>query len=216
MAEPTTRLRLRVSPGAGAHGARRPARRRVEGARHRGARARARERRRRAAARRAPRTSRARRSPSFPATRSRDKVVELRRPRSAARQSGGWRQTMTTIDIDRFRSAAGGGAKRVEDAIENLHQENPGSLADETDEAPLPGQPHGRHRHRDASTARWRARSRTTRRTCSPRSTPRCSASTRGRTAMCERCGKPIDRGTPRGAPVGDALHRRQAKAGAG
>jgi DnaK suppressor protein len=40
----------------------------------------------------------------------------------------------TAVDTEDFRRRLLEGRKRVVDAIENLHNENPGSLADETDE----------------------------------------------------------------------------------
>jgi RNA polymerase-binding protein DksA len=41
---------------------------------------------------------------------------------------------MTAIDVEAFRQRLLDERQRVADAIENLHHENPGSLADETDE----------------------------------------------------------------------------------
>jgi RNA polymerase-binding protein DksA len=41
---------------------------------------------------------------------------------------------MTTIDTEHFRLRLLEERKRVVDAIENIHQENPGSIADETEE----------------------------------------------------------------------------------
>ena len=46
---------------------------------------------------------------------------------------------MSGNDLEGFRARLKEERKRVQDAIENLHQENPGSIADETDEAPYQG-----------------------------------------------------------------------------
>jgi DnaK suppressor protein len=42
-----------------------------------------------------------------------------------------------TIDVERFRSRLLEERKRVIDAIDYLHQENPGSMEDETEEMPI-------------------------------------------------------------------------------
>ena len=44
---------------------------------------------------------------------------------------------MSTIDVDTLRRRLLEERKRVADAIQNLHEENPGSLEDETAEMPL-------------------------------------------------------------------------------
>jgi RNA polymerase-binding protein DksA len=44
---------------------------------------------------------------------------------------------MSAIDVDTFRHRLLEKRKRVADAIQNLHDENPGSLKDETAEMPL-------------------------------------------------------------------------------
>ena len=41
---------------------------------------------------------------------------------------------MTTLDTERYRTALQEERQRVQDAIDNLHAENPGSLGDETAE----------------------------------------------------------------------------------
>ena len=48
---------------------------------------------------------------------------------------------MSSIQIDRFREALLEERKRVVDALEYLHEENPGSIRDETDEMPLDNHP---------------------------------------------------------------------------
>ena len=44
---------------------------------------------------------------------------------------------MTAIDTERFREALLEERKRVVDAISYLHEENPGSITDETEEMPI-------------------------------------------------------------------------------
>ena len=44
---------------------------------------------------------------------------------------------MSTIDTDRFRDLLLEHRKHVADALQNLHDENPGSIEDETDESPI-------------------------------------------------------------------------------
>ena len=96
----------------------------------------------------------------------------------------------TTIDTDRFRQLLDEERQRVVDAIENIHAENPGSMADETEEV---GHDTTSATSRPPpSTARWRARSRTTRPTSSRRSTPRSARIEDGTFGTCERCGQPI------------------------
>jgi len=44
---------------------------------------------------------------------------------------------VSTVDLEGFRSRLMAERKRVADAIENLHHENPGSMEDESEETPL-------------------------------------------------------------------------------
>ena len=99
---------------------------------------------------------------------------------------------MTGNDTERFRTLLEEERKRVQDAIENLHQENPGSIADETDEAPYQGNHMG-----DVASATL---DREMASTLEDNSThvldaidaalARIEAGTFG---LCERCGKPMD-----------------------
>ena len=141
MAAPTTRLRLRVSPGRTAHRARRPLRRRLEGACQRRARARSRERGRRrppgAAARPRPERHLARLGARRAGQGGR--ATRPGRPRRSA-ASRDWTNPTpaavmsTAIDTEQFRQRMLEERQRVVDAIDNIHAENPGSIGDETEE----------------------------------------------------------------------------------
>src|SRR4051812_11832321 len=61
-----------------------------------------------------------------------DGAHKERRCRLCRRRSGA--MSTTDIDTDRFRGVLLEERKRVVDAIDNIHAENPGSLADETEE----------------------------------------------------------------------------------
>ena len=137
MAEPTTRLRLKVSPGAartelaGRHGNRggcASAQRRNEGARTT----------QWFGSSPSASTSHARRSPSFPATPRRTRSSSCTASISA-RQSGVWRPN----DHDRHRTVPARSWRTSASAFRmrsrTSSQENPGSIADETDEAPYQG-----------------------------------------------------------------------------
>src|SRR5204863_2067409 len=54
--------------------------------------------------------------------------------RRQARSRAAARTMSTVVDTDRFRGVLLEERKRVVDAIDNIHAENPGSLADETEE----------------------------------------------------------------------------------
>src|SRR5262249_12073740 len=116
---------------SGSHGARRPPRRRVEGPRQCSAGAWPRQRRSRPAARRAPPGS-ARGGVRRFGTNSAGQDRRAARPRSprGRASTGGDRM----IDTEQVRARLEEERKRVQDAIDNIHQENPGSLADETEE----------------------------------------------------------------------------------
>jgi RNA polymerase-binding protein DksA len=98
---------------------------------------------------------------------------------------------MTVIDTERFRVRLEEERKRVQDAIENIHTENPGSLSDETDEMSFQDNHLG-----DVATATF---DREMASTLEENSThvlaeidaalARISAGTYG---TCERCGNPI------------------------
>src|SRR5207247_8069750 len=62
------------------------------------------------------------------------RAERTRRERGRA-ASGGAR--VSTVDVEGFRSRLLEERKRVADAIENLHHENPGSMEDESEETPL-------------------------------------------------------------------------------
>jgi RNA polymerase-binding protein DksA len=98
---------------------------------------------------------------------------------------------MSVIDTERFRARLEEERKRVQDAIENIHTENPGSLSDETDEMSFQDNHLG-----DVATATF---DREMASTLEENSThvlaeidaalARISAGTYG---TCERCGNPI------------------------
>jgi RNA polymerase-binding protein DksA len=99
---------------------------------------------------------------------------------------------MTTNDIERFRTILEEERTRVQDAIENLHQENPGSIADETDEAPYQGNHMG-----DVATATFDREMASTLEDNSTHVLDAIDAALHrideGTFGLCERCGKPID-----------------------
>ncbi len=133
----------------------------------------------------------------------REKIVELtgigpalieRRLASAAcdgpRQKG---EAVTSIDTEQFRDALLEERKRVEHALATLRDEHPGSLDDEVEEVAGDERQPPRARPRPRrSAARSTTRSARTPSRCSPRSTPRSSASTTARTASASNCGKEI------------------------
>jgi RNA polymerase-binding protein DksA len=46
---------------------------------------------------------------------------------------------MSTVDVERFKRMLLDERQRVQDAIENIHAENPGSMSDETEETSFQG-----------------------------------------------------------------------------
>ena len=134
-------------------GSRRSLRRRLEGARHRGARGRQGERRRRAAARDTLALPRAT-SRSSPGTRSRDKIVALDgidHDEIERRLSQAAPEKEIRSDDDRHRRVQAAfwrpSASALRDAIAFLDTENPGSVEEELGEISGRGwrQPSGRH-----------------------------------------------------------------------
>jgi RNA polymerase-binding protein DksA len=99
---------------------------------------------------------------------------------------------MRAIDTDRYRTILEEERKRIQDAIENLHQENPGSIADETDEAPYQGNHMG-----DVATATFDREMASTLEDNSTHVLVAIDAALarieEGTFGLCERCGKPMD-----------------------
>ena len=214
MAEPTTRLRLRVSPGADPHGARRPARRR----------------RGRCAS--APRPSAgARTTPSCGCSptrlhvprgsvsvvsghTSRDKVVELHGldPDEAAAPAGG------RDERDRHRPLPRASRRS---AARRRRDREPPRRRTRARSRTRPSEPTYQDNHLgDVATATFDREMASTLEDNSTHVLAEIDAALQrideGTYGLCEKCGKPIGVGAPRGAAVGDALHRRQAQAGAG
>ena len=99
---------------------------------------------------------------------------------------------MTENGTERFRTLLEEERKRVQDAIENLHQENPGSIADETDEAPYQGNHMG-----DVATATFDREMASTLEDNSTHVLNEIDAALarveEGTFGMCKACGNPID-----------------------
>ena len=97
-----------------------------------------------------------------------------------------------TTDTEGFRARLEEERKRVQDAIDNLHQENPGSIADETDEAPYQGNHMG-----DVASATLDREMASTLEDNSAHVLAAIDAALaridEGTFGLCERCGKPID-----------------------
>jgi len=98
----------------------------------------------------------------------------------------------TAVDTERFRRRLLEERKRVVDAIENLHNENPGSLADETDEPTFQDNHLG-----DIATATFEREMASTLEDNSTHVLAEIDAALGrmedGTYGVCERCGKPID-----------------------
>ena len=192
----STRVRLRVAPGATRAGCRRPPRRGVEGARRRC--------RPKAVARTTRSSGCSPRLSSLPRDAvtlvsghgARDKIVELDRPRPDADRAApvlGRREgaPLTAIDTDRFREALLEERRRVEAAIENLHAETPGSLDRRERRGDGLRQPPRRHGHGDVR--------------------PRARLHARGELRACSRgyrCGAEADRGRAPSASARTAASR--------
>jgi RNA polymerase-binding protein DksA len=97
----------------------------------------------------------------------------------------------TAVDIEHFRQRLLEERKRVIDAIENLHNENPGSIADETDEPTFQDNHLG-----DIATATFDREMASSLEENSTRVLVEIDAALvridEGRYALCEGCGKPI------------------------
>jgi len=98
----------------------------------------------------------------------------------------------TTVDTEDFRRRLEEERKRVVDAIENLHTENPGSLADETDESSYQDNHLG-----DIATATFDREMASTLEDNSNHVLAEIDAALQriesGTYGVCERCGQPID-----------------------
>jgi RNA polymerase-binding protein DksA len=97
----------------------------------------------------------------------------------------------TTIDIERFRQRLLDERKRVIDAIDNIHAENPGSIADETEELTFLDNHLG-----DIATATFDREMATTLEDNSTHLLAEIDGALarieNGSYGICERCGKPI------------------------
>jgi RNA polymerase-binding transcription factor len=97
----------------------------------------------------------------------------------------------TAIDTERFRELLLEERKRVVDAIENLHTENPGSLSDETDEPTFQDNHLG-----DIATATFDREMASTLEDNSTHVLTEIDAALAriedGTYGLCERCGQPI------------------------
>jgi RNA polymerase-binding protein DksA len=98
----------------------------------------------------------------------------------------------TTVDTEHFRRRLEEERKRVVDAIENLHTENPGSLADETDEPSYQDNHLG-----DIATATFDREMASTLEDNSTHVLAEIDAALKrideGTFGVCTRCGQPID-----------------------
>jgi RNA polymerase-binding protein DksA len=98
----------------------------------------------------------------------------------------------TTLDTEQFRRRLSEERKRVVDAIENLHTENPGSLSDETEETSFQDNHLG-----DIATATFDREMASTLEDNSNHVLAEIDAALQriedGSFGLCERCGNPID-----------------------